>query len=207
MTDVRLYLLILAACFMSVCIFYVDATVLQNGLSEISMTELTQSGAVLCALLLCLFVWRGQKPTQTFFTLFAIGLVIILIREQDAYLNAIYHGSWALFALFPFLLGLYFLIRRWTDFWLGFRQLVGLQGFPIVILGLLIVAMFSRVFGTTDVWVTLLESRTEAITAKTAVQEGIELFGYLVMLAGLIDVKAQLMRPFRPLVRRGERKE
>lgn len=72
---------------------YIDTTILENRLSEISVTEISQSTAVLIATILFYKVSHSQ-PAMRFYLLVTTLLAMIFIREADYYFDFVYHGFW-----------------------------------------------------------------------------------------------------------------
>ena len=102
----------------------------------------------------------------------------MLIREQDYFLDFISHGCW----LYPALaLAFGCIAYACTDLrrtLAGLERFVRWKYFPFLIIGLVIVLAYSRLFGMGALW-RLMMGDNFIYTAKSAMEESSELLGYL----------------------------
>ncbi len=159
---------------------FLDSAVIGEGVSEESLTEYTQQGILLLAALLFWYGSRRRPDARGFYLLVAGFFACALIRELDSYLDLILHGFW----IWPanlLALGTIIHVRRHCRGTVlqPMAAFVGTKPYFHMLFGLVVVLVFSRVFGSgTLLWVPLLgETYTHGF--KSGLQEGLELFGYL----------------------------
>ncbi|MBK4713813.1 MULTISPECIES: hypothetical protein [Tenebrionibacter/Tenebrionicola group] len=176
-----IFLLLANCAALSVGILFVDVLCLHNHVGEISVTEFTQEALLLA----CAALWlRSALKTPALrggCILIAGFYAALLIRELDYYFDAIYHGAWLWFALITTAAALWF-ARRWRH-----SVLPGLNAFTrhpasgYTLCGLVTILIFSRLFGMSAFWQTLLGDNY-VMAVKTAIEEGTELMGYTLCL-------------------------
>ncbi|WP_421181670.1 hypothetical protein [Aeromonas enteropelogenes] len=160
---------------------------LHNGVGEDSITELLQEG-VLLSIVIGLY-WKGRAipAVRAFLWLLAGFFGCLLIRELDVYFDRVWHGFWLYPALLLASLTLVHTWRHGRDTLLsGGVQFVRHRSALFALFGLLLVAVFSRVFGSGSlIWNDLL-GMDSGFDFKTALQEGIELLGYNYVAYGIL---------------------
>ncbi len=149
--------------------------------TENGPTELLQSLLLLgTSALFFLEAWR--RPDLRGAMLLVGGFVgCMFIREQDYFLDIIRHGCWVYpaLALAAGCIGGALLKPRRTL--AGLERFVRWKHFPFLLIGLVIVLAYSRLFGMRMMWELLLGDKF-SYTAKMAMEESSELLGYLFML-------------------------
>lgn len=155
--------------------------------SEMSFTENTQLFFIL--LTAFNFVRLGIKERHL---KHAIGLivgffVVVFIRECDGYLDLIRHGFWIVpaltvtgAALFYASFGIKTLVREFAE--------ILSSPFLIVVIGVILLLTYSRIFGMADFWKELM-AENYLREVKTAAEESTELLSY-----GLIWLGSALCR-------------
>lgn len=173
---------------------YLDTSVIGHGLSEQSITEWSQEGLLfISAVLFFALAWR--QPAKRGFAILVGGFFgTMLIRELDGVFDNIAHGFW----VYPACLWaavVVALAARYRQGLLGtMARAANSRSFVYIVLGLAIVLSFSRVFGTTALWLGVLGEGEVARLAKTAVQEGLELFGYILIFTGSVSYSKLAIR-------------
>ncbi len=109
----------------------------------------------------------------------------MFIREGDYYWDKIMNGLWTILAVSTFLISVYIAYRQRQTIIPTLSTYWNTRGFGYLIVGLLIVLLFSRIFGTGDLWRAILKENYIGYY-KTAIQEGLELLGYLIIFYGVI---------------------
>ena len=74
----------------------IDITVLENQLSEISITEFMQETFIFIVALIFYRASKKHLESKGLFILMAGLFSMMFIREGDYYLDVIYHGFWKL---------------------------------------------------------------------------------------------------------------
>ncbi|MCH8544951.1 MAG: transporter [Alcanivorax sp.] len=162
---------------------FVDLRVIGSPLREASFTEVTQS--LLLVLCFALFARRAiTLPSQRGFLVLVSGFILcMLIREQDHALDFIYHGFWVIPALAAAGAAMGYALspgRRETIL-PPMARYIGSHSYYYLFFGLLMVLVFSRVFGSGSLLWDMVMGDQYNRDIKTVIQEGLELFGYVLM--------------------------
>lgn len=165
---------------------YIDLIILGNDLGEVSVTEIAQE-TLLLATVVIFGYGTFKKPEQRGFLVLVTGFFSCLfIREMDAFLDEIRHGFWFWPALFVVLLSIgyaRFYARNTTLKPLA--SFIKTKPYFLILIGMIVLIILSRTFGSGNLlWEAILIH--EAFKAKTAVQEGLELFGYAFIFYGAL---------------------
>ena len=182
----RIILLVLAVVAAVLCL-HVDVNILRNGLSETSLTEVVQESILLLIVLIHLIRARKNSAQRQCNVLIAGFFLAMLIRELDGVFDMIHHGSWVWFALLSSLVSISYALRSPS---LVARQLADYARTPsygMMVAGLATVLIFSRLFGMSGLWHSILQDGYVRVV-KNMVEEGVELFGYILCLAATINL-------------------
>lgn len=171
-----------------------DVSVLGNSLGEASLVEWTQSGFLLAsALAFVVLAWRRADDRP--FALLAIALFgCMLIREQDALLDvALFHGAWKYLAAPLALAAIAHALRHAQLTLSGMARFVSSRAGTVMLLALVVVLCYSRLFGMTGIW-TAVMGDGYVRTVKNAVEETTELLGYTFVLVASMRYLTQRVR-------------
>jgi hypothetical protein len=173
----------------------IDVVVLESGVTETSVTEVSQSALLLIAA--SAYWWMAYRCLQSrgFFMLVAGFFSCMLIRELDVFLDHIWHGFW----IWPALL-----VALGTIGFVAFccknrvvkpmASFVDTKPCLYIEFGLVVVLVFSRIFGSGKLVWKLVLREGYLNMAKSAIQEGIELFGYLFIAYGAFLLLRKTLR-------------
>ncbi len=154
---------------------FIDVHWLHNFVHETSLTEVAQE-------LLLLAIAGGFRRGGDRLNAAPLGcwsaasFLCMLIREMDFAFDALWHGAWVWFALAVALVCLWYAAStsrraaRPADF-------VTHPGYGMMCAGLLCILVFSRLFGMSALWQTLMLDGYNRVV-KNMVEEGCELLGY-----------------------------
>lgn len=149
------------------------------GNSEHSLTEIIQ---VLLLLFSTLAFWLARKrhPQASAWLILVIGFFsVMLIRELDYYFDImIVHGFWVYPALAVTITAVIASYRAEGSLGAGLIEFSGTPAYAFVLCGLIIVLFFSRLLGASAILESLMGAEYNP-HFKTALQEGVELMGYL----------------------------
>ena len=177
-------------------IFWLDATS-SSPFSELAPTELIQSCVLLISSIL-FFIEAVKRPDMCGALVLTGGLVAcMLIREQDYFLDFLQHGVWKWPALVMAIVCMAISLKRFHSLLSELAHLARWRYLPILMTGLVIVLVYSRLLGMGMLWKQLFLSNEAQWTAKQASEEASELLGYF-----LILFSAFLMRLERKRERR-----
>ncbi|WP_233593058.1 hypothetical protein [Candidatus Pantoea deserta] len=156
---------------------YIDVNWMNDAMHETSLTETLQE--VMLASIALIFFWSARSRPAQRGALILIGgfYSCMLIRELDFLFDAIEQGCWLWFALATAAACLALALRSPRG------TLDGLVGFVIdrswlmTASGLLVVLVFSRLFGMHQLWQHLMLDGYNRVV-KNMAEEGTELLGY-----------------------------
>jgi hypothetical protein len=161
----------------------IDYFLLKNQLSERSLTELFQQALLLASVVI--FIWSASKveESKTLFILIAGFFGCMFLRELDYYFDMIAHGFW----LYPTLLlagsVILYSFKHTDNLIESVRAFSQSNAYFNILIGLVIIMIFSRLFGSGSLWKDVMNEDYHHIY-KTIIQEGLELFGYLFLFIG-----------------------
>ncbi len=167
------------------CIYF-DVTTNQNILED-SFVEFSQEWLLLGTT--ALFAMQAITKRQGGLWLIAGFFGCLFCRELDAYFDMIVHGAWKYFAIV--VIGFVF-FKAWR---LGKENTIASlaafmksRAFVFIFIGLLIVLVYSRLFGMGELWHTIMADHFNR-TVKNVVEEGTELWGYALVFWGAVKYR------------------
>lgn len=175
------------AVMVAVLCLHVDVNILKDGLSETSFTEVAQESILLIIVMIHLVRARKDSAMRQCNVLIAGFFLAMLIRELDAVFDLIRHGSWVWFALLVSVASIVYAVRNPARI---ARQLIAYASTPsygVMVSGLLAILIFSRLFGMSMLWHSILQEGYARIV-KNMVEEGVELFGYILCLGASVNL-------------------
>ena len=126
---------------------------------------------------------KKHDKSRGLWLILATLFLLMLIREQDHYLDAVYHGFWKLPASIVFIVGLAAIYSNKGTIIPPLLHHYQNHRFTYIFIGLFLLVIFSRVFGSGFIWRELMGS-DYSIIYKSVIQEGLELLGYCLILFG-----------------------
>lgn len=156
---------------------------------ENSNTEHAQDIILFISFGLALFIgYKFNKVKTLSYTLAAL-LLISFIREMDAFFDAVlFHGAWVYFAGAA-LVAYFFLIYKKIGSINSEIELIKEHiSLGMVTIGLLIIHVFSRLYGRKKMWKALMGEDNFIRIVKDASEEGIELLGYTIIFIGIVEL-------------------
>ena len=158
---------------------------------EHSFVELGQSIFLFATSVI--FMYLASKKKANGLWLVAGFFVCMLIREQDAYFDDIFHGSWAYFALASVV---FFVWKAWSqgkdNVLKTLAEYMQSPPFTTMSFGVMIILFFSRAMGMGKLW-KLVMGENFIRVVKTVVEEGTELFGYSIIFLAAIEYAHYLL--------------
>ncbi len=164
---------------------YIDTAIFQNRMSELSLTEISQSSLVLASTVMFYKEAQLSDTLKAPLYLATTLLAMIFIREADYYLDFIYHGSWKVPVFITFCFGMYTVIKNKLPIFSPLALAIKTKAFGYMMCGLAITLIFSRLYGNSTIWLTML-SRSDASYIKNIIQESLELLGYSMIFLGAL---------------------
>lgn len=163
----------------------VDITVLENQLSEVSITEFMQEIFIFIAALIFYRASSKHLESKGLFILMAGLFAMMFVREGDYYLDAIFHGFWKVPVAMILITTVYFAYQNRKTILEPMLTHMESKPFVYIFIGFMIIVIFSRVFGTGSLWREIMGDNYHHLY-KTIIQEGLELFGYSLLFYGSV---------------------
>ncbi|MEL0628673.1 hypothetical protein [Psychromonas aquatilis] len=151
-----------------------------QGISEYSMTEYLQELLLLSTVLVYSYIAYKKTSHRHFAVLLAGFFCCLLIREFDALLDKIQHGFWVYPALLVALSSIIYALKDLSQTLRTFSQFVQHKHFITLNLGMVMLLVFSRIFGMGDLWEGILGEDYDRLV-KRVVEEGLEVLGYTII--------------------------
>lgn len=159
---------------------YIDVVIIDQYVSESSVTEITQEALLLITTLIFWYgAWRHPQR-RGFLVLVAGFFSCAMIRELDGFLDAIWHGFWVWPVSITALLSIGYVITCCRDTVIKpAANFINTRAYFFILFGLITLLVFSKTFGSGAlIWKPLMGNAYTA-SFKSALQEGLELLGYL----------------------------
>jgi len=156
---------------------YIDVNWMNDAMHETSITETLQE--VMLASVAAMFFWSAHRRPDQRGALILIGgfYSCMLIRELDFVFDVVEHGSWVWFALATAAACLAMALRSPRSTLDGLVAFVTDRCWLMTVSGMLIVLVFSRLFGMHQLWQHLMLDGYNRVV-KNIAEEGTELLGY-----------------------------
>jgi hypothetical protein len=164
---------------------FVDAVILGNEVEDLSITEITQEILLFGSAAIFWFCAWKQTQSRGFFALVAGFFSCMFIRELDSFFNVVWDGFWFWPAITVAIATISYTVFYCRGTVMeAMADFIDKKPFYHIIFGLIIILVFSRVFGSgTLIWKYILSDGYHHV-AKSAIQEGIELLGYIFLFYG-----------------------
>ena len=133
-----------------------------------------------------IFIYLAKKKNARGLLLVAGFFACMWIREWDAVFDDIFHGAWKYVAI-PTAVGFTYcaLKEGLQKVWDDLAEFMGSKSYDIIVAGLIIVLVVSRMLGIKAIWM-LMSGPDFKYVFKTFIEEGVELLGYMVIFAGSV---------------------
>lgn len=165
----------------------IDLRYFRNEVGEFSVTEIVQTVLLLTSVIVFWSAARQRPQSRGFLILVAGFLSCMLIREQDSWLDYVFHGFWFWPAIFVAGASITYACMLCRQTVLGpMSAFIDTKPYFYLVFGLLVVLVFSRLFGSGALLWKHAMMADYSSTYKSAVQEGLELFGYVFVAFGSI---------------------
>lgn len=153
--------------------------------SESSLIELSQAVIIFISSILALYQSKGNYKYKKVIFLLGLLFLVMFIREMDYPIEMFFpHGSWKYPVWLIIFVGLVFFWRSFDEVVSQFQSFSQEKEYSVLIIGLLIVLVFSRFAGIKEFWSVTLDIE-DSRNIKTLVEEGLELLGYSLIMTSL----------------------
>lgn len=156
-----------------------------GGIPEVSLTEFSQHFLLFCTVLIFSLSAKKLPQQRGFYVLVAGFFGCMLLREHDYYFDMIIHGFWFYPTIILALASIFYTYKNSDNFSASALEFKKTNSYIYIVTGLAIVLIFSRLFGTGDLWQMIMKTDYQR-NYKSIIQEGLELFGYAIVFLGSI---------------------
>ena len=158
---------------------------IENRLLEswVPLTEIIQELLLLASA--AIFIWSAikEKESRTLFILVSGFFSCMLFRELDYYFDMIAHGFWFYPAILLAISVIIYSMKHTTYLISSARSFSQTNAYFNILVGLVIILVFSRLFGSGTLWRDILND--DYITRyKDIIQEALESLGYIFLFIG-----------------------
>ena len=182
------------AILLVIVVLRIDVMLLNNHINEYSLTEFAQQ--TLLFLVVCCFAYiaKTYRQLRHFHVLVTGFFGCMLIREFDAFFDElIKHGFWVYPAVLVALVSIGYAWLGGQSTTVGLSVFVNHKHFYSLTTALVIILVFSRLFGMGDLWEALVTDNSKR-AIKNLAEEGAELLGYALLsynsLMYMLNIKA-----------------
>jgi hypothetical protein len=171
-----------------------DKEIFLHGSSEKTITEMTQETLLFIAAAMFGFA-AWQRPQSRSWLILVTGLLACMfIREMDMWLDRISKGFWVYPATLTAAAAIGYAARNRQGLFATMAEYASTRSHAYIATGLLIILVFSRLFGTGSLWEDLMAEHYQP-AFKRIIQEGIELLGYILLAFGSACYFLQFCQP------------
>lgn len=178
----------------------------EGQVKEDGLIEMSQEIVLLISSLLLIGFSSKAKNFKIFNLALAGFLGVHFVREFDFWLNEdLFDKAWQMISLVIVVLVLIMVVRNWKKLLLELSTISKTYGFAFFFSGLIILHVFSRLYGRKLIWIDLLrdshndyvisengekviELREFMRPVKDASEESIELLAYSIILIGVVEM-------------------
>lgn len=165
---------------------------------ENSNTEHAQDILLLISTILCLYIGYHYSKIKSLTYTLATLLFISFIREMDAFFDAVlFHGAWFYIALATLVIYFATMFKNLKTIPSELALIVNQSAAGLVTIGLLIIHVFSRLYGRKKMWKALMGEDKFIRIVKDASEEGLELLGYSIIFIGVIELLLYARKHFK----------
>lgn len=134
-----------------------------------------------------IFMYLARTKNANGLWLVAGFFMCMFIREMDAYLDDIFHGSWKYFALASVAFFVWMALKGGKEKAVKtLASYVQSPSFTTMSFGMIVVLVFSRAMGMNKLWKLAMGGQYTRVV-KNIVEEGTELFGYAIIFLAAIE--------------------
>lgn len=163
----------------------VDVTILGDGIKDAGLTETMQVLLVALSAAMCGWGVRHVPEGRGHLWMLTTLFTWMVVRENDSFLDLIFHGLWVYPATVVLVGGGYLVWRNRATFLPGMLRHANCRPGAMMIVGLVLLIFFSRLFGTGALWEAVTD-QSDAADIKTVVQETTELLAYALIAFGAV---------------------
>ncbi len=169
-------------------VLFFDVVILKDQVKEISATEIIQESFLFITAAVFFMQSRRHKALRGGYILASAFFGCMLIRELDGLFDLIHFGAWIYFASLLAVYAVCWAATMPKTTFNGLYAIVEEEAFPILLFGLVVILVFSRLMGLHQIWQAAVAGDNVRLV-KNLVEEGIELFGYSLCLTAALRMR------------------
>ena len=167
--------------------FIIYADILERSVKEDSAIEIAQE-SYLFIIVVILIVQSFKVPKfKNLSYILALFFAMHLVREFDLFLDMVFDGLWQIIAFSMLGLAVFLFVKNRQSIIQQIGALKNDISTGLFLIGLTLLHVFSRLWGKSDNWKTLLEDNYRRVF-KDLAEEGIELVSYSILLIATIQL-------------------
>ena len=167
--------------------FIIYADIIKRSVKEDSAIEIAQE-SYLFIIVVILIIQSFKIPTyKNLCYILALFFAMHLVREFDFFLDMIFDGLWQIIAFSMLGLAVFLFVKNKQSIIQQIGELKNDISTGLFLIGLTLLHVFSRLWGKSDNWKTLLEDNYKRVF-KDLAEEGIELVSYSILLIATIQL-------------------
>ena len=175
--------------FMFLISFAIQFDFAAGQVKEDSYTEVLQEVLLLIASILLIVASFKSKTHKLFFLGLAGFLGVHFVREFDFWLNTqLFDKAWQVISLVIVIAVLVMIIKNWKKIIEEIACISKTYGFAFFFSGLIILHVFSRLYGRKLIWIDLMRENHSQYVIKQDGDYVIELLAYSIMFIGVIEM-------------------
>ena len=167
--------------------FIIYADILERSVKEDSAIEIAQE-SYLFIIVVILIIQSFKVPKfKNLSYVLALFFAMHLVREFDLFLDMVFDGLWQIIAFSMLGLAVFLFVKNRQSIIQQIGALKNDISTGLFLIGLTLLHVFSRLWGKSDNWKTLLEDNYRRVF-KDLAEEGIELVSYSILLIATIQL-------------------
>ena len=167
--------------------FIIFADILERSVKEDSVIEIAQE-SYLFIIVVILIIQSFKVPKfKNLSYILALFFAMHLVREFDLFLDMVFDGLWQIIAFSMLGLAVFLFVKNRQSIIQQIGTLKNDISTGLFLIGLTLLHVFSRLWGKSDNWKTLLEDNYRRVF-KDLAEEGIELVSYSILLIATIQL-------------------
>ncbi|QHI68091.1 hypothetical protein [Tichowtungia aerotolerans] len=156
---------------------------------EIGPVETLETVFAMSTALVLLWVGRSNERCAPCAVMLSGFLFCVAVRESDYFLDVLVcRHAWKMLVLLLLAVFTVYLIRNMRRVFESVAEFMQQPAFGVFMSGLLVLIVFSRLFGYGGFWKELIEDDHYRVI-KTIVEEGVELMGYFLILVSSLEYR------------------
>ena len=169
----------------------VDFSILKHGLGETSITEALQSLMLIISASSFFLVLRERKELSHAATLIFGFLIVLTIREMDAWFDMIFHGAWVFPALLVTVSSCAYGFKGHKNTINQMATILDVRHMNTLIGGVVLLIVFSRLYGMGSFWHSVMHENYIR-EVKNVSEEAMELLCYCLIALGAVKTRLTL---------------